>query len=521
MVRCDLRSRSLVTGAILAAVFGLASAPAQADVNLYEEGGLKIDGAFIGGISAFYSPGAQFGYGTYPANVDRATKRISGHPAWTELFLHPELKAAYDTGTAGSFYADVSAQLTATGGDGDASAVSTTYGHPVALAIENGFAGWRSGSVFNGLGLDEDAIDISGGRQSFRVGDGFLISNGQFDGGKRGGWWTQSRTAFAETGLLKFATGPVRADVFYLENDTSQHGYTQAIGGNSAWSDMAKTSLIGTNIELFGNADAVEGGPARNGATTYADRKWYVGGTFFHVIDAKSTGMFAFDSGNKIDNATVTNNLSSNRDGMNVFDFHFGGNPLSFLPDASLYGNYVYETNGSGKKVDANAWYIEPGYQFSAMPWAPKLSYRYTHFSGDDNPNDDNKKAYDPFFYNSISRGYGTWILGEIIGNYVIANSNVNIHQVALVVNPLEELKLSLIGYTYKFDARSQYGNNVNSNNLGRELDLAAEWTINDHLSLATAVAVAQSGLGARQWIGTGNENETWYLGETTLLVKF
>jgi len=519
MVRCDLRSRSLISGAIFAAVFGFVCAPAQADVNLYDEGGLKIDGAFTGGLSGFYSPGAQFGFGTYPANANRAEKRISGHPAWTELFLHPELKAQYETATAGTFYGDVSAQLTATGGDGDASAVSTTYGHPTELAIENAFAGWRSGKVLNGLGLDEDAVDLSGGRQSFRVGDGFLISNGMFNGGKRGGWWTQSHTAFAQTGLLKVATGPVRADVFYLENDSSQHSYTQSINGGSAAFDMAKTRLIGTNIELFGNADAVEGGPARNGATTYADRKWYVGTTFFHVLDAKSTGAFAFDSGDSTGNANVTNNLSSNREGMNVFDVHLGGNPLDIIPDFSLYANYVYETNGGGKKVDANAWYVEPGYQFSALPWTPKISYRYAHFSGDDNPNDNKKKAYDPFFYNSISRGYGTWILGEIIGNYVIANSNVNIHQVSFVVNPRDDLKLSLIGYTYNYDARSQAG--LNSDNLGRELDLAAEWTINDHLSLSAAIAAAKSGAGARQALGSTTENDVWYLGETSLIVKF
>lgn len=535
MVRCDLRSRSLVSGAILAAVFGLASAPARADVNLLDEGGLKIDGAFTGGISALYSPGAQFGAGTFATDGRNGLSphRISGHPAWTELFLHPELKAAYESATAGTYYADVSGQLTATGGDGDASAISTTYGHPALLDVENAYGGWRSGKLLTDIGLDEDAVDVSGGRQSFRVADGFLISSGTWNGGQRGGWWNQSRTAFAQTGLLKLATGPVRADVFYLENDSSQHKFTSAL-------DMAKTQVIGGNIELFANADKVEGGPDRNGATTYADRKWYVGTSFFHVLEAKKSGVFSFGS-NEVrtgatSNNTVTNTISSNRDGMNVFDVHFGGNPIDAVPDFSLYGNYVYESNDSAnEKVKANAWYIEPGYQFSEVPWTPKLSYRYVHFSGDKTPGDTTKKAYDPYFYNSVTRGFGTWFLGEIVGNYVISNSNVNVNQLVFSINPRDDLKLSVLAYTYNFDQKAQY-QNVTSDDLAREIDFTAEWAINDNLSLSAAFAAARAGSGGRSYLRNqvginGGEQSSggsstafdsvWYMGETALVVKF
>lgn len=525
MVRHDVRGRSLVTAAILSAVLGCGAVPALADVSLYDGNGLKVDGAFTGGLSLFTSPGAQFGAGSY--NLDKnappgLNNRISGRPSWSELFLHPELKASYDTGHFGSVYGDVSAQLTATGGDGDASLYSTTYGHPVLLDVENLYGGWRSGNLFGNF-LDEDGLDLSGGRQGFRVADGFLISSGVSNGGQRGGWWNQSRSAFAQTGLAKVSKGPVRADLFYLQNDTSQDKMYNL--------DQAKTQVVGGNIEYFANADQAEGGPARNGATTYADRKWYVGLTYFNVINAKEDGQFGFGSNYGRSNPyVVTNTLTSNRDGMNVVSAHFGGNFLSAVPDLSVYGNYVYEHNDNGaNKVNASAWYLEPGYQLSQVAWTPKLSYRYAHFSGDSDPNNTTKTAYDPFFYNAVTRGYGTWFMGEIVGNYIIANSNVNVHMLNFSVNPRDDLKVSVLGYLYNYDKKSQYdigATQVTSDSLARELDLVAEWAITDNVSLAAAAAVAESGRGYRDYLeiqkgGLGQNNETWWLGETSVIVKF
>ena len=159
--------------------------------------------------------------------------------------------------------------------------------------------------------------------------------------------------------------------------------------------------------------------------------------------------------------------------------------------------------------------------------WTPKLSYRYAHFSGDNSPNDATKKAYDPFFYNAITRGFGTWFIGEIVGNYVISNSNVNINQVVFSINPRDDLKLSVLAYTYNYAAQAQ-NNGVTSDNLAREVDFTAEWAINEHFSLSAAFAGARAGTGYRQYLQAnangGNgwaANSTWLLGETSLVVKF
>ncbi|CAA7620767.1 conserved hypothetical protein [Candidatus Terasakiella magnetica] len=518
MVQYDLRGRGLVSGAILAVVFGIAAVPAQADVSLYDQGGFKIDGAFTGGATGFATSGAQFGAGSWTNNGGAPGRRISGHPAWSEVFLHPELKLSYETEAAGTFYGDVSAQVTATGGDGDPSLISTTYGHPILLGIENLYLGWKSGKLVTGL--DENALDLSGGRQSFKVADGFLISNGVTNQGQRGMYWTQSRTAFSQTGIARFGTGPVRGDVFYLQNETANAKMPRGLY------DSAKTKVVGGNIEWFETVAAEEGKPAKDGNANFADRKWYVGLTYFNVIDANDNGPFAFGH-NDAANSVVTNTLSSNRNGMNVVSAHVGGNMLPFLPDFSLYGNYVIERNAKANhKVSANAWYIEPGYQLSEVAWTPKLSYRYAHFSGDNNANDATKKAYDPFFYNAITRGFGTWFIGEIVGNYVIANSNVNINQLTFSVNPTDTVKLSVLAFNYAYDARTQNAG-VRSSDLAREVDFAVEWAITDNLSWSTAFGAAKAGSGYKQNISANSNpaglpmNSTWLLGETSLVVKF
>ncbi|MBI3447283.1 MAG: alginate export family protein [Magnetospirillum sp.] len=514
----DLRSRSLISGAILSAVLGLAAVPAQADVSLFDQNGLKIDGALTAGVTLFTTPGSQFGAGSWTNNAGSPGKRITGHNNWSEIFLAPELKASYETENYGSFYGDVSGQFTSTGGHGEPSLISSTYGHPWMIDLENLYGGWKSAKLLEGLGLDENGLDLSGGRQSFKIADGFLISNGTNNQGKRGMFWTQSRTAFAQTGLVKVASGPVRADVFYLQNNS----------GNSVMQssqyDSAKTQLVGLNVELFGNADAEEGKPAKDGASNYADRKWYAGATFFKVIGADSRGPFSFRNQTA---STVTNTLTSNREGMNVFSFHIGGNPIEAIPDFSLYGNAVRETNHTANaNVDADAYYIEPGYQLSNVMWTPKLSYRYAHFSGDKTPNDTRKQAYDPFFYNAITRGFGTWFIGEIVGNYVISNSNVNINQLVLSINPLDVLKLSVLAYDYRYDAPAQ-NSGVTSNALAKEIDFTAEWTVTDNIALSAAFGAAKAGQGYKQNVSTNSSpaglpmNKTWLLGETSLVVKF
>lgn len=489
-----------------AALVGLAT-PVQADVGLVDKDGLKIDGALTVGLAAFASPNAQFGAGVNsPTSTGGAAARTTGNPQWIEGFAKPELKAAYDTGSVGTVYGVLSAVAALTRGDGEASFVSATYGDPEKVAVEDAYLGWKSGTLLSSLG--KDALDLSTGRQSFRIADGFLIADGTSDLGNRAAYWSFPRSAFKQTAIARINTAPVRADAFLLKNDSSL--------SNTHGLDQPSTTLAGINMEWF---QAVEG---KDGRATYDNRWRYAGASIIQVTESQSDGNFSYATGNA---ATVTNTLNANRDGLTVYSVHGGGAPVPGLDDLTLYGQYVLERNDEAtRKVRADAWYVEPGYTFSDTPWTPKLSYRYSHFSGDGNPNDSTDKSYDPMFYGS-GRGYGSGYQGEIVGQYMIFNSNVNVNMLSLSLKPVDPLKLSLLAYRFDWDVPGQF-TGVSQSHAADELDFVAEYTLSDNVSLAGAVAAARAGDGGKQFLrnqqgSTDRTDQTWYLGEVSIVVKF
>src|SRR3546814_20934369 len=116
---------------------------------------------------------------------------------------------------------------------------------------------------------------------------------------------------------------------------------------------------------------------------------------------------------------------------MNVFAARTGGALFSSLGDGfkdfGLYSEYAVERNNdSAAKLSAHAWYVEPQYTFSALPWTPRISYRYASFSGDNDSSDGTNHAWDSLYTAGGARGWGTWTQGAITGNYVTGNTNLN-----------------------------------------------------------------------------------------------
>ena len=118
------------------------------------------------------------------------------------------------------------------------------------------------------------------------------------------------------------------------------------------------------------------------------------------------------------------NTLNSDRvrrDGLNVFNFRGKTAPLVNLPGLQLNGELALEENGS-KVRSALGGYVGIGYEFAELPWKPRVSYRFAGFSGD-RRGKGTDKAFDPLFYGQSD--WGTWFQGEILGNYIAANSNL------------------------------------------------------------------------------------------------
>jgi hypothetical protein len=241
-------------------------------------------------------------------------------------------------------------------------------------------------------------------------GDAFLIGTGVANGFGRAALYLQPRASFDHVALLKLDLEPVRARVFNLENRVNQdlmRGF-----------DEPKSQFFGLDIGLFGTSEAEPSPPtavqkqapkaAQAVQTTRVKKEvpdlWSAGFEFFHFYDADSTPeTFSFAPGEP----SPALSIFGNRKGLNVYSGYLAGSLFEFDRNMLLYSQFALERNDAAdRRVKAAAWYVEPGYKFSMLPWSPQLNLRYAHFSGDPNPNDRLKQSYDPLFTTGGSRGF-------------------------------------------------------------------------------------------------------------------
>ncbi len=368
---------------------------------------------------------------------------------WQEGYFKPILDLSYTAAQAGTFYGGLSFVATATTGDGDAGDFSND--DPEEIDSELGYIGWKSGQLLSFLG--EDAVDISIGEQEFAIGDGFLIMDGAFDG-EDGAYWLAPHRSFDKTAILRLNTAPVRADVFYLKADD----------------DYDNTELHGFNLE-------------------YVDELGTLGASWMAVTDSDRGGFY------------------ENRKGMKVLSVRAQGTPLANIGQEELFLSFEYARQSQGDRldVDAEGWYGEAGYTFSQSTWTPTLSYRYAFFSGDKDPSDDQYESFDPMFY-GFSRGWGTHFMGEITGEYFLFNSNEKVHMVHLNLLPGEKLSIGALYYDFRLDRSNLFGVPVSDDKFADEVNLYADYALNDNLYISAVFAWATPGTAAKEYTG-GNDD--------------
>lgn len=443
-------------------LIGCATRPSIADINLIEENGASVRVDLEAATGYFYTKNTNFGAG----RVDLRSGENTGDAQWGEGYVKPSINTHYNSDYTGKLYGGITGVGTFTAGDGDAGGFTNDHDNDVDL--ERLFIGWNSAKLLS-ESWGEDVFDISYGQQDFHIGDGFLIYDGNLDQFKDGAYWLSPRIAFKRAGLIRINTQPVRGDLFYLKGDA----------------DEDKTELGGANIE-------------------------YV---------AKDLGTFGVTYLNIFDSAQPPTPSLGIRDGMNVLSLRVNELTLPVAPNLSFWGEYVSET-GSGKngKINANAWYLEARYQFADWPWSPGLSYRYAVFSGGKIGNT-KRRDFDPLFYGfSEERGWGTWVQGEITGNYLLFNSNQRDYLVHLSASPSEKLKLGLLYYRFFLDQNNYYNTPVTHKHFDDEINLYTDWTINDYASVSAVYGVAFPGKAAKQAFG---KDEPYHLFEVFLSLKF
>jgi hypothetical protein len=208
---------------------------------------------------------------------------------------------------------------------------------------------------------------------------------------------------------------------------------------------------------------------------------------------------YAFNESNTV-GATYLNFQSDSlpvRDGMSVYNLRAYLAPFRRIPDISLGAEFAREENGD--LIGSTAWTVQGAYHFSKATWAPKISYRYAFFEGDDpaTPKDEAFDALIPGFYD-----WGTWWQGEIAGEYFLANSNLVSHEVRVHTTPAESVGLGLIGYIFRVDQPATFAPGVTSKSIANELDAYLDWKVNGNFTISWVAAFAHPQEAATQGFG-------------------
>jgi len=419
--------------------------PASA-YELHSDGTTTLDLGIEIGAGAFHS-GADYS-GQNRGNVD-----------WTEGYT----KLSF-TGTT-----KLSATATLRGGismvgsrvDGDGDALGYTTGGEKDFELNDAYAGLRFDGIYGGKGY----LDISAGAQSILIGDGFLIGPDSTDGGngfggvyRRGGtYWLAPLNAYSNTAIIDTQLpGGLTGKAFWLDSDNPAQGRPDLAGLDLSY----KIGGIGT-----------------------------LGATYVRVTDVDADfldGAFAM------------------RKDLQTASLRFQGNAgVKNLFLATEFARQWASDRDGLPDVKAWAGQAEIGWTFASLPWSPSLGYRYSYFSGDD-PRTADYEGFDPLFYTS-SRGYGTWIQGEVAGNYAGPwNSNAGVHMVRLTVSPTDRLSLGALWFDFNC---AECDSAVNNYGHAREFDLTAEWTVTDNVYISAIYGHHMPSASYERATGIGKDN--------------
>jgi hypothetical protein len=370
---------------------------------------------------------------------------------WFETSNEAGLNALYDAGHLGTLKARISGVFSLTGGGVDAAASNGPEVNNNQYSLENAYLTWQSGNLFPSLGFN--AVEVGGGNQNYQVFDGFLFWDGAPDGGVRGASWITPRKAFRETAIARLNLGAFSLEGAHLKlNDDPDTG----------------TRLGLARIEVA--------------ADDLVMKHFKAGFVYANVYESKQ----------------------ASRDGLNLFYFYHEGTPFPPLPDFTYTMSFAEETNSESSGLSsATGWFIAPAYALSELPWAPQMFYRYASFSGG------GTNAFDPLFTGLSD--WGTWTQGELLGEFVVSNSNLNSHQVRLKLQPNDTLTLNLIYYKFLLDDRDQsFGvtpSRVSSNALADEVDMILDASLANWWSVTVELTLAVPDQGFREAVGGSS---TW-----------
>ncbi|MGL4852266.1 MAG: alginate export family protein [Phocaeicola sp.] len=273
--------------------------------------------------------------------------------------------------------------------------------------VEDAFIGLVGGKLLaNG---NRYRYNLTYGRKSFTLGDGWLITNTSMNGHDRAALQLNPRWAAKPSWSGSFSWNRIMIQGFSLKP-------------NELPILNSHTTINGINLEMSNK---------KNGTLSFS---------YLTVPSSK----FRY----YLPDGTVYS-----REGLEVYNLRF------FKTTNQNGGLFVKSEIGyqRNRNFDMNAWayYGEVGWKFAQTKGTPTLSYRYAHFDGD-NPESSSYNRWDALY----TGGNGEqWVQGS--GMYkVVQNSNERTHRIQGVYSPHK--RMQLVGQFWLFYA-DEY-NNIGGN---------------------------------------------------------
>lgn len=304
------------------------------------------------------------------------------------------------------------------------------------VSAEEAYAGFRAGEW-----------RFTAGRQDYMIGNGFIVMDGNLDFHNDGAFWLGPRTAFRDSAVLAWSRDALSVQAFSLRTDDHLGDYR----------------MNGVNLD-------------------------------FVVPEAATFGAMAM----KLDSEEQSSNTVTPREGMEVYNVRAMNAKLPGIQDLTLNAEYAIQGGEDNAiEYDAKAWYAKAEYGFSALPLQPVLGYRYAYFSGDEDLGDNQRESWD-----SLSKGFvdwGTWIVGDVVGNYLLNNSNQRVHTWSLKALVHPTLTLGAMHHQFSLDEKNLFGAPVSDRRFADESVIYLDWTPTPRLFTSLSYNWVQPKAAAKQ----------------------
>lgn len=398
--------------------------------------------------------------------------------AWGELWIKPAVTSDFTLNSATTLYSGLSYV-----GSGNLGYDVFEQGNRGLYAVEDAYFGSRIGSSPEDL-----LLDVSYGRQQYKIGSGMLISVGAMNGFERGATTSFARRAWEEAGLVKLKGKSLSLEGFYLRP-------------NELPSADSLNRLAGMKLEKALAQDQ------------------YLGLAYINVFESIYPYVKA-----------PVQLIPDGREGLNTMHSYSRWKPSQSWAGLYIAADYAYQWNDR-IAMASNAYSGEIGNQFLQLPKTPKLVYTYRSFQGDD-PSTAKYEKFDPLFYEGAPP---LWASGSN-GSFSFLNSNVQLHRFQYSLNLTQRDTFNFYYWHLRADQINsplQFGQAGRFTVIGGEPQLVSG-VPDSHLSddfyvehfrvlspnwyLTTGFAVSIPGKGLRALV---DDPLTWYGGLVSLAFNY